>query len=73
MMEESLDQRTCGDCGGVVTSNKRECPECGRLLRSHRKRRNRRVGIDLDSDCIEEPDRTFESRLEDGFSMLRWE
>ena len=73
MMNESLDQRTCGDCGVVATSDKRECPECGRLLRSHRKRRNRRVGIDLDSDCIVESDRTFESRLEDGFSMLRWE
>ena len=73
MMNESLDQRICGDCGFVVTSDKRECPECGRLLRSHRKRRSRRVGIDLDSDCIEEMDRSFESRLEDGFSMLRWE
>ncbi len=73
MMEESLDQRICGDCGVVATSDRRECPECGRLLRSERKRRNRRVGIDLDSDGIEEPDRSFESRLEDGFSMLKWE
>jgi hypothetical protein len=73
MMAESLDQRICGDCGVVATSQKRECPECGRLLRPQRKRRNRRVGMDLDRDCIEEPDRTFESRLEDCFLMLEWE
>jgi len=72
-MTKSIKRIVCSDCGVVVTSDKRECPECGRLLRSQRKRRNRKVGIDLDSDCIEEPDRSFESRLEDGLSMLRWE
>lgn len=72
-MAESLDQRVCDDCGVIVTSSRQECSECGKLLRPNGRRRSRRSGIDLDRDMIEEFERSLESRLSEGFTMLNWE
>ncbi|MCU0710016.1 MAG: hypothetical protein MUF23_17175 [Pirellula sp.] len=71
-MTESLEDYCCRDCGVLVKNGKEECPACGKLLRAEPPRHRKRVGIDLDRVLIDEPERTYESRLEDGFSMLDW-
>jgi ribosomal protein S27AE len=73
IMAESLDQRTCGDCGVIVTNRRDECPECGKSLLVTRKRKKDRPRLNPDDDPVDVYDRSFETRLEMGFSMLEWE
>lgn len=72
-MTENIEERTCDDCGRVVTNRRDECPICRTPLRSRRKRRDRLFDIDAEHDWCDESDPSYESRLEEGFLMLEWE
>ena len=72
-MTESLDQRICGDCGVIVTNRSGECPECGKLLLVTRNSHKDRSRFGRDEQPIDIYDRSLETRLRVGFSMLAWE
>ena len=72
-MAESLDQRICVDCGVVVTNRSGECPECGKLLLVTDKTQKDRSRFGRDDQPIDVYDRSLETRLRMGFSMLAWE
>jgi predicted RNA-binding Zn-ribbon protein involved in translation (DUF1610 family) len=72
-MAESLEQHFCSDCGIVISERKQECPECGKLLHTAARRRSKRLGLHCVQEGLEEPERSFDSRLHDGFAMLNWE
>ncbi len=72
-MAESLDQRICGDCGVIVTNRSGECPECGKSLLVTDKTQKDRWRIGRDEQPIDIYDRSLETRLRMGFSMLAWE
>ena len=72
-MAESLDQRICDDCGVIVTNRSGECPECGKLLLVTGKSHKDRSRFGRDEQAIDVYDRSLETRLRMGFSMLAWE
>ena len=51
------------------------CSECGKSLKDARPRKRRRKGtVRNPKESNREPlDKSYEQRLEDGFSMLNWE
>jgi len=73
IMAESLDQHFCSDCGILISERKQECPECGKLLHTSARRRSKRVGLHCAHDWLDEPERSLDVRLQDGFAMLNWE
>ena len=71
----SLHQLICDDCGTVAMDGSPVCSECGRSLNEDRPRKRRRTGAERDPrESNRGPlDKSYEQRLEDGFSMLNWE
>jgi hypothetical protein len=70
-MAVRLEDCYSDECGILIHDRQPVCPDCGNLLRAPRPRRTKSERAEPD-DLPQEPDRSFESRLADGFSMLNW-